>query len=178
MPVLSVERLLRITLNKTQNKSNLCCQRTIFIEARRWILRADGLILISLFSGYTISWFIRQLSLRRYFISYRLPGRLAGFMTSSKMWTVNILMGMSVLATLAPPIVTRIMVTLKVISLPARFWTVSPLLMSAATALPGITWLRRTVLTVSASGALGRLLMNLSRASSVGAKRVRSSLPL
>merc|ERR1719471_2187497 len=38
-------------------------------------------------------------------------------------------------------------------SLPARFLTVRPLLMSAASALPLMTWLRRTALTVASSGA-------------------------
>merc|ERR1719422_906840 len=63
-------------------------------------------------------------------------------------------------------------------SLPARFLTVRPLLMSAASALPLMTWLRRTVLTVASSGAEGRLPMKRARAAAVGAKTVRSELPL
>merc|ERR1711879_1006438 len=55
---------------------------------------------------------------------------------------------MSVLATLAPPIVTPLLVTRKVMSLPAKFLTVSPSLMSLASAFPEMTWLRRTVFTV------------------------------
>ena len=98
-------------------------------------------------------------------------------MTSSRMWTVNLRTGMSVLAILAPPIVTPPL-TLKVMSLPAKFWTVSPSVISPAKALPEMTWLRRTVFTVSAFGGDGRLPMNVWRAASVGAKRVICELPL